>query len=75
MFRCQALVRLLHGFKVEKPNMEVLSWCLDIDEDELRRFLVEKALIKDLDSIEKAPDLAQKVRDSVAMNIKHAMKA
>lgn len=75
-FRCLALIRLLGAFKVEKPNFEVLAWMLDIEGGgaALESWLVRVALIKDYSVVAKATDLAAKIRDSVAMNIRHQMK-
>jgi len=74
---CQALARLLSGFKVEKPNFEVLAWTLGLPggEAELRTFLTATARLKEIDSIQKSAELAKHITESVAMNIKHAMKA
>ncbi|CAD7948392.1 unnamed protein product [Amoebophrya sp. A25] len=74
LFRCEAILRYLQCLKIEKPNLEVISWFLGEEEEEIDRFFRETALIKNWTSIAKPSELAEKLRNSVAMNIRHQMK-
>ncbi|CAD7950686.1 unnamed protein product [Amoebophrya sp. A120] len=75
LFRCEALLRFLACFKIEKPNVEVLSWYIGESEEELARFFSETARLKDWATrITKPLELAEELRNSVAMNIRHQMK-
>eukprot|EP00392_Amoebophrya_sp_AT5.2_P015608 g15821.t1 len=73
LFRCECLLRFLSCFKIEQPSAEVLAWYLGEEEAELDRFLTETARLKNWRAVKKAADLAEQIKNSVAMNIRHQM--